>query len=62
MSGTEEKDYAFHEEWIWLGNEDNDFGSYISADKNFPYVASSISELHDENEGGKNSNSEWQAD
>jgi len=27
MSRTEEEDFAFHEERIWLGNEDTDFGS-----------------------------------
>jgi len=24
MSHTGEEDYAFHEEWIWLGNEGKD--------------------------------------
>jgi hypothetical protein len=33
MSSTEEKDYAFHEEWIRPGNEETDFGSYVSVDK-----------------------------
>jgi len=33
MSSTKEEDYAFHEEWIWLGNEEKDFGSYVSVDR-----------------------------
>jgi len=33
MSSTEEEDYAFHEEWIWLGKEDTGFGSYVHVDK-----------------------------
>jgi hypothetical protein len=33
MSSTEEMDYAFHEEWIWLGNEETNFSSYVTVDK-----------------------------
>ena len=58
MSSIEEENYACHEEWIWLGNEDTDFGSYVSVEKELAGVTSGISELCDDHKDGKNSKSE----
>jgi hypothetical protein len=61
---TDKEDDAFHNEWIWLGNEkEADFTSYVSVDnKPATYSIYSSNELCKECVGGRSTKEEEEGD